>query len=162
MKVSIDSELVIEGVRMDALRLPLLVQALGADRTEENIPLHGGGTRKRESWGSTGVTSLRDEEEEAICLFVDASRAEIAVDGRELPRRESDFLRSFPSAEKQIGHVYSLHYGPWWLQFDFPPSKKRRGVGSSIRHLSRLVIGHQKAANQPPEPTSPFGRRGSS
>jgi hypothetical protein len=144
MKLSIDSELVVQGVQMDALRLPLLVQALGSDRTEEKIPLHGGGTRRRETWGVTGVTTLRDEEEEAICLIVDASRFEVSIGGRELPNTEREFLRSFASAEKQIGHSYSLRVKQWLLYFDFPPNRKRRGVGSSVRQLSRVTISRNK------------------
>lgn len=133
---------------MEALRISQLVQALGPDRTEETIPLHGGGVRRREIWGSTGATTLRDEEEEALCLIVDASRFEVSVGGRELPKTEREFLRVFTSAEKQIGHSYSLRVKQWLVYFDFPPNRKRRGVGSSIRQLSRVTIS-QKKRGQP-------------
>lgn len=149
MKLSIDSDLVVEGVQMDALRISQLIQALGPDRTEEKIPLHGGGIRKRGTWGRAGVTTLRDEEEEALCLIVDTSRWEVSVGGRELPKTEREFLRSFASAEKQIGHSYSLCVKQWLLHFDFPPNRKRRGVGSSVRQLSRVTISQKKGQPTP-------------
>lgn len=144
MKLSIDSDLVVESVQMDALRMSHLIQALGPDRTEEKIPLHGGGIRRRETWPGAGISTLRDEEEDVLCLMVDASRFEVSVSGRALPKTEREFLRSFASAEKQIGHSYSLRVKQWLLYFDFPPNRKRRGVGSSVRQLSRVTISQKK------------------
>lgn len=148
MKITVASDLVIGAVRMDSLRMSSLIQALGSVRTEEKIALHGGGTRKREVWSDTGVTTLRDEEDEALCLFVDPSSVSVVIEGRDLPTTERDFLRSFPAAQKQIGHVYTLSVEQWLMHIDFKPAQKRRRASSSMRQLSRLTIGRKKEANQ--------------
>ena len=138
---------------MRKLSVSALRRELGAAEAEEKIPMHGGAIRVREVWSRRGVSLLRDEEEEAVCLFIDPTTVHVVVAEEALPESEVAFLKCFPTAQKELGHSYTLLIESWRLTLDFEPSKKRRGVGSASRRLARVIVG-KKEPNKAPEPTT--------
>lgn len=146
MNVSISKDLSIGDVAMSALSVQALRRAFGKPDSEEKIALYGGGVRLREVW-TTGVSTLRDDEEEAICLFINPAAVRVLVADKELPDLEREFVKRFPHAQKGLGRSYTLVVENWRLDLDFTRSLKRRGAGSTIRHLSRVIVGSKK-----PEP----------
>lgn len=135
---------------MCTLSVSSLRRAIGKPDSEEKIPMHGGGVRLREVWATAGIVTLRDEEERVVSLIADPGTTDVAVSKEMLPDTEREFLKAHPSAKKSLGHSYILMHGRWRLDVDFAKSSKRRGVGSTIRRLSRVCI----ALNKEPASTA--------
>jgi hypothetical protein len=148
MKISVSQNLSVGDVAMKSLSVSALRRALGDPKSEEKIAMHGGGVRRREIWDAAGIATLRDVEDEAVCLIVDPLVADVAVDDEPLPNTEREFLKAFPTSMKGLGHSYVLLHSQWRLDVDFTSSKKRRGAGSTTRHLSRVAIALKKEAQQ--------------
>jgi hypothetical protein len=151
MNVAISHAISIDGVALSTLSASAFHRILGRPDSEEKIRLHGGAVRIREVW-KTGVSVLRDEQE-IVCLLIDAAAVRVVVAAEVLPDVEREFLQRFVSAKKEIGHSYTLAVEDWRLTIDFRQSEKRRGAGSAIRRLSRVIVSH-KMPNQAPEPTA--------
>jgi hypothetical protein len=150
MKISVAHDLSVADAAMRRLSVSTLRRELSASHSEE-IPLYGGGIRVRESWPERGISILRDDQEEALCVFIDPAIVEVVVFDEALPIFEAAFLKRFPGAQRGIGHSYTLFIESWRLTLDFARPKKRRGVGSSVRHLSRVIIGAKTEPNQSSE-----------
>lgn len=140
MKISVSHDLSVGDVAMRTLSVSSLRRAIGKPDSEEKIPTHGGGVRLREIWSIAGITTLRDEEESAVCLIADPVATDVAVANEMLPHTEREFLKAHPTAKKTLGHSYMLLHGRWRLDVDFTKRAKRRGAGSSICRLSRVAI----------------------
>ncbi len=155
MKVSIAGALSVDGVAMSVLSMPALRRAFGKSDTEEKITLHGGNVRFREIW-SIGVSTLRDEEEEAVCLSIDPGAVQVLIADEALPDLEREFVKRFPAAQKALGHSYMLIVETWRLHVNFARPQKRRGAGSTVRHLSQVIVSKTEP-NQSSEPTPTAG-----
>ena len=150
MKFTIARNVSIDGVALNTWSAPTLRRVLGEPESVEKIPLHGGGVRFREAW-RVGVSMLRDAEE-IVCLHIDAAAVQVIIADEELPDLEREFVKRFRTAQKEVGHSYTLVVESWRLNVDFQRAEKRRGAGSTRRRLSRVIVGRQKP-NQALQPT---------
>ena len=154
MRISFATELLIGDVPVSGLSMAGIRRACGPRDVEEEIRLHQGGVRIRKRWSKFGITTIRDTEEEAASLTIDSPELEIKVGDVRLPQLERDFVRAFPAAEKDFGHHFILRSGVWRLDVYFELGAKRRGLGSTIRRLHRVIVTKKDLPNHAPDPTA--------
>ncbi|WP_404425814.1 hypothetical protein [Nibricoccus sp. IMCC34717] len=139
MKILIDSTISINEIKLVPFCASVFRQTIGLASRIETIPLNTRSLRYREVWDDLQISMLHDNDEIVYILFA-GGEFEFKISDTALPGLERDFKRVFPDAQRDHGDNYILRYGSWRLDLQFSLGKKRRGIGSCCRRLTKVYL----------------------